>query len=520
LLDLGRHRAAAFAPDAVEILTNAHRQARDADARATSLLEKARALAAEGRIEGAIGALDEAAAERPDDREATLLMEAELIALGQMDVLPNEIVRSRVARHRAAPPAGTTPGECALLGTLAHESVRSIEPWTVAAELSRRAAQGDHLLTLRPDAPARVMTVASLRSTEQLETAERLAQSGLSGARALGSDSAFVAACFQLANNARARGDVLGIQEQCADLLAAAPTEHPLRPYAAGLSAAASIDREGPAEARAFLERQGLWEQAADKILFNAVLYYRAVVATACGEAARAVSDLTTFGERELANDYPTPVGTPWRAAMALAHVQLGERERALHECDQDLALTRQFGAPRWLGIVLRARGLLEQGDGAIEMLKEAVDLLERSPDRLEHARAMIDVGAALRRAKKRRDARTPLTEGSDLAARCGALALAERGLTELRALGARPRNVFISGPDALTASERRIAEMAGGGMSNPEIAQALFVTRKTVENHLSRIYPKLNIHSRDELPAALSKAHVRPAGTGRPTNS
>ena len=130
--------------------------------------------------------------------------------------------------------------------------------------------------------------------------------------------------------------------------------------------------------------------------------------------------------------------------------------------------------------------------------------MLERSPARLEQARALTDLGAALRRANRRSEARGPLHEALALARRCGAHALAERASTELRAAGGRSSQPERGGVQQLTASERRVAELAADGHSNPEIAQALFVTRKTVETHLGHVYRKLAISGRAELPRAL----------------
>ena len=104
---------------------------------------------------------------------------------------------------------------------------------------------------------------------------------------------------------------------------------------------------------------------------------------------------------------------------------------------------------------------------------------------RLEHARALVELGAALRRANQRTAARGPLRAGLDLAYRCGATRLTERARDELLAAGARPRRGALTGLEALTTSERRVAELAATGMSNPEVAQALFVTLNTVEGHL-----------------------------------
>ncbi len=91
-----------------------------------------------------------------------------------------------------------------------------------------------------------------------------------------------------------------------------------------------------------------------------------------------------------------------------------------------------------------------------------------------------------------------------EFAQRCGATALSRRAHDELVAAGARPRRLVVSGVEALTASERRVADLAADGLTNREIAQALFVTEKTVEGHLSHVYMKLDVKSRSQLPAAL----------------
>jgi DNA-binding CsgD family transcriptional regulator len=140
--------------------------------------------------------------------------------------------------------------------------------------------------------------------------------------------------------------------------------------------------------------------------------------------------------------------------------------------------------------------------------------VLADSPARLEHARALIALGAALRRANSRSGARTHLREGVDLAHDCGAKALVTRGNEELAATGARARKVMLSGLESLTASERRVAQMAAEEVSNKEIAQALFVTVKTVEVHLSRVYRKLDIDSRRQLAGALSAPAAKSAAT------
>jgi DNA-binding CsgD family transcriptional regulator len=140
-----------------------------------------------------------------------------------------------------------------------------------------------------------------------------------------------------------------------------------------------------------------------------------------------------------------------------------------------------------------------------IGLLRKAVGIAADSGAQIQHARALVDLGAALRRANKRAEARERLREGAELGYRLGTAALVERANAELAATGARPRKEPVGGVYALTASERRVAELAAQDKSNKEIAQALFVTVKTVEVHLSSVYRKLAINSRRQLTAALA---------------
>jgi DNA-binding CsgD family transcriptional regulator len=171
-----------------------------------------------------------------------------------------------------------------------------------------------------------------------------------------------------------------------------------------------------------------------------------------------------------------------------------------------DLWRARRWGAASGIGVALRAAALVEGSAGSVGRLREAAAVLAGSPARLEYARALTDLGAALRRGNRRAEARGALQDGLDLAWRCGARALAERARTELRAAGGRPSQLLGAGARQLTVSERRVAELAAEGRSNPEIAQALFVTRKTVETHLGHIYHKLGVSGRGQLGRALAE--------------
>ena len=236
----------------------------------------------------------------------------------------------------------------------------------------------------------------------------------------------------------------------------------------------------------------------------NIVLESRGRLRLAQGRVHEALADFRECGRRLEGWGVRNPGALPWRSSAALALSLLGERDEALALALEEVELARRFEVPRELGIALRAAGLVEGGDGGIERLREAVAVLEGSPARLELGRALTDLGAAIRRSGRRAEAREPLRRGLELAERCGATALAERAHGELLTSGARPRRATLTGVDSLTASEHRIAEMAAGGLSNREIAQALFVTEKTIEWHLGQVYRKLDIRSRSELAALM----------------
>jgi DNA-binding CsgD family transcriptional regulator len=208
----------------------------------------------------------------------------------------------------------------------------------------------------------------------------------------------------------------------------------------------------------------------------------------------------------QLAGAPPEAARLPLRMAPSEVAVALatGRRDDALERAWAMLTAAEQFGAPGSLGVARRLVGQATGGDEGVEHLRAAIEPLERSPLCLELARALVELGAALRRLNRRLDARDPLRRGLDLAQRCGAEVLTAQAVDELRASGARPRRLVLSGLESLTASEVRVARLVAEGRSNPEVAQALFVTRATVETHLGSVFRKLGVTSRDQLPAAL----------------
>ncbi|ADB53626.1 ATP-binding protein [Conexibacter woesei] len=170
----------------------------------------------------------------------------------------------------------------------------------------------------------------------------------------------------------------------------------------------------------------------------------------------------------------------------------------------EHLAWARVWGRPAALGVAQRAAALaapaVERTQRA-ERLEEAVATLAGSSLRTEEARARLDLGVALLRGGRRRDGRDALEQALEVALACGARGTARSASAELQVAGAPPRRLAF---DELTASERRVAEHAAAGRTNREIAEELFVTPKTVENHLTRVYAKLGVGSRRELAGAL----------------
>jgi class 3 adenylate cyclase/DNA-binding CsgD family transcriptional regulator len=260
-------------------------------------------------------------------------------------------------------------------------------------------------------------------------------------------------------------------------------------------------------EAKAILARLEVGERVPDSahIVFSSFLNARGRIRFEHRRTEEALADFLAQGRIVEALDIHNPdLSWFWRLSAAAAFHVLGQDDEARRLVVEELEHARRWGTARSIGIALRALGLVEGGAEGEQRLREAVDILAPSPARLEHAKALIELGAALRRRNERTEARELLRQGVDLAHRCGATALVERGNEELAATGARPRKILLTGPDSLTASERRVAQLAAEGLSNKEIAQALFVTVKTVEVHLSNVYRKLEIGSRRQLAAAL----------------
>lgn len=238
--------------------------------------------------------------------------------------------------------------------------------------------------------------------------------------------------------------------------------------------------------------------EAHDSWELNRFLYARGVVRGASGDAAGALGDFLECGRRQSARDVLSPVVTPWRAAAAQCQLALGHPREALALAEEELRLARVWNTPRLVGRSLRILGTATGGRRGLDLSEEAVRVLREAAVETELIPALIARGRQLTAAGERARARKSLREAAERAEHLGAVRLRSAADESLREGGAR------STTTTLTASERRIAELAVEGRTNTEIAELLHVARRTVETHLTSAYRKLGIRRRGELTAAL----------------
>jgi ATP/maltotriose-dependent transcriptional regulator MalT len=433
------------------------------------------------------------------------LLEAQLLGAAALHLSTRPAHREHLRRLKAKP-LGDTPSQRQLLANLALWTSSEGEHAAVVIDLCERALAGGRLLQeAGPDSQMFYAAVNALLYAEAFELARSWFDRALAEARARGSLFGFAMASAMRAECDHRMGD-LGEAEADAHaaIEAGGPGHWVLAPVAVSALAQVLIERGRFDAARSLLMRSQLPHGLDQPGMTNWLPFAEGHLHLATGEWAQAASCFSAVGEWMAAWGERDPGLLDWRTGAALALAHLGERDRARELSAEVIALGRDLGKPRALGVGLRTAGVIED---SVELLVEAVETLAGAAAALEHARASIELGAALRRRNHRKDAREPLRVGIELAQRCGATALMERGQAELVAAGARPRRVALRGVEALTPSERRVAGLAVDGLSTPEIAQQLFVTVNTVESHLRHTYSKLGVHSRDELKAALGSA-------------
>ena len=508
---LGTSEAATGLPTALDRLQEALAAATDDRDRAQTLLALGRTLAAGGRHAAALEAFDEAAAVDGADAHVAAQAQAEAGALGLLH--PQR--RPALLAHAAAPAKRSRAGASSrvqrtLLATRCMRQALLGVPREEVLECAERALAGDVALADQ-GADGTVLFGVSLvlYASDELAWDDRVLTAAMTQSRARGSMMALATASLCRSASRWAQGR---LPEALADAEQAVDAERygwrHLLPSAYGMLVGLQLDcgeLEAAAETAAGYDPYG---HAGSAMLAP---WHEALGRLALAE--RRESDaLELFAAwRDVVAGVENPACfAAWRSASALALAILGRTEEAEELAREELELARRFGAPRAISTALRALahvGVHADLAGPLAQLEEAVALAAGSEARLEHGRALLELGTMLRRVGRRSDAGRALGEALEIARACGARLLEERALEELEVAGARVRRAALRGADALSPSERRVIALAIEGLSNRQIAEALFVTRKAVEWHLGNAYRKLDVRSRRELPAALGTA-------------
>ena len=462
------------------------------------------------------GVIAEAAERNPD---GALLLEAVTAGTLLVDLATPRTQRRRERLRRVVEPAFR--GESVpphISSVAAVDALYANQPAARVLDLAEEAARTWHQA---PEFARGLMSAhlfVALIFAEGISLARRLLDDQVDDARHRGSAAQFLNAaafrsmlCYRLGALTEAEADARAALEAAHLHLGTgpsgggppAPSLH--APMAVAVLLDTLIERGKIEDAERVLTETGLAHADSPLLLFTFLIGTRARLRAAQGRTRAAIDELLALSAR-IEGALLTPALVPWRsqAALALGGEDADEAHRLARE---ELELARVFGAPRTLGVALRATALTAPKDERVGLLREALAVLEESPARLEHARTLVELGAALRRQGQRSEARGALERGMDSAQACGATVLAHRAREELRAAGARPRRLALTGVEALTGAERRVAELAAQGLANRQIAQALVVSLPTVETHLHHVFRKLDIASRKQLAEHL-RAH------------
>ncbi|MDA8302604.1 MAG: AAA family ATPase [Actinomycetota bacterium] len=277
--------------------------------------------------------------------------------------------------------------------------------------------------------------------------------------------------------------------------------EHVALHFFVGLLVWALVEAGEPAEAELVLQHDGLLTTTATPA--SPLLFGRATLRAAQGRYDEAARDIQELEDEVARRGVPLPaIGCRSLRARCLA--ARGSTLEARGLLEEELRIALGFGVPSEIGMARREHALLCAGEGRLTELVQAEADLAPTPRRLEHAKALLELGSALRRSSKRAEARGHLLSALEVADSCGAEPVRQRALQELRALGERPRRSQAHGPASLTATERRVAELAADGLTTAAISRLLVVSPKTVETHLNAAFRKLGVHRRTELAKAL----------------
>jgi DNA-binding CsgD family transcriptional regulator len=504
LVALGRAEGTAGAPEAIERLTGALDLIGDPGGRAAAALDAGRVLISQARWEEAAKTLKRGL-EDVDGTDEGLRAQLEAAYVAATRVVPGHEMPSRPVALGDETLEDTVAGRLLLAQAAADRALRGSSAAEVRGLATRALGGGSLLEDETSDGIGFYLAVFALVVAEDLQTAELAAATAVEDARRRGSVLGFATACHFRSLAVLRRGRISDAAADAVSTLAARRHGWQLSLGAAVAVRAECYLEEGELDAAA-RELQHLMDERHPPRDPGAYRFVgaRGHVRLLQLSPANALEDLLDSGRRlrQLGGDNPAVY--PWRSLASAASLALGDRTEARRLAEEELTLAAAFGAPGAHGRALGAVAATAENSEAIEVREEAVRVLESAQTALDRSRALVDLGGTLRRAGRRRDAREPLRLGLDLARRCGARALAQRAREELVAVGARPRRDAATGREALTARETQVAGLAAQGMSNREIADALFVTVKTVEWHLKHAYRKLGVGSRRELRSAL----------------
>jgi DNA-binding CsgD family transcriptional regulator len=510
LLELGVAESRATQPGAAEHLVEALRLSAEPVARARVAQELTVVYNLDGRFLESATVLEQAI-DTLDDSEVALRfsLEAEAGVLAVTGLTARRKLAGRMQAFRAqAQSLAGEPDAAPVLAVIAEDLAETDGTVDDVVRYAELAFAEGRLLSREGAVPA--IGAAALVLADRPARAEAVMDAAIDDARSRGSIQALRVHLVSRAL-ARLRGGSVADAEADARLsIELSPNEgsNPVRPLQIAWLVEALLEQGRIGAAERTLAPSEPVAPDGDSMLLQPLADIRARLLVHRGRLTEAYEQLTLQLRWQQAWGCRNPGWTSTRSLAALVSRRLDRQLEAHRLAEEDVEAARAFGAPRVIGIALRTLALVEAAP-LTETLAESVAVLERSESRLELARSLIELGSALRRNGARRAAREPLHRGLELAAGCGASLVGDHARAELLAAGARPRRPRITGRDALTPSEERVAAMAREGLSNRQIAQTLFLSPKTVEMHLGSIYRKLGIRGRRDLPEAFAPAEV-----------
>ena len=504
LLELARAESLSGSTNAIERFQEALAQARGSAIYGAIGAELMFMLFRHGQVERALELAHDVLERLPSEQRG---LELRVIAAGATGAVLVPSLRAEMEFFIARIPddlVGETPEERLALSARLAAALVTDAPMDVAADLAERAL-GDQMLLedLSSNELLYWNAASALIVTDRFGAADAAADAALQDARDRGSVIGFaLSSAFRCLLDYRVGKLTDGVADGRQAVETVGPNEFQIYAYAVAFLLDCLIETGELEEALSLATRPELQGKVPDVFAVHLLRVARARARIDAGDAGAGVQELLDVGQSVSLG----PAMLPWRSRAAPGLVALGREQEAVALVEDELLAGRQTGTGWGQVVALQALALADRGRAA-DSLQEALELSERHGFALERARSLVLLGAHERRRGNRRRAEELLNDGLEAGAGCGAVVLERRARDELVAIGLSPRRRGSTATDALTPAERRVAQLAAGGMSNREIAQALFVSLRTVETHLTHSYQKLGIGSRSELEPALGAA-------------